>query len=45
MKGPFSATPVKGSVFQVSGDHIASHGLFGFVESISAVYSCRFFFH
>lgn len=35
---PFSATPVKGSVFQVTGDNLALHGLFGFVESFSANY-------
>lgn len=38
---PFSATPVKGSVIQVTGDNLALHALFGFVESFSATYCCR----
>lgn len=42
MQVPFSATPVKGSVIQVTGDNLALHGLFGFVESFSANYCCRF---
>lgn len=42
MQVPFSATPVKGSIFQVTGDNLAIHGLFGFLESFSAHYSCRF---
>ena len=39
---PFSAIPVKGSVFQVTGDNLGLHGLLGFVESFSATYCCRF---
>lgn len=42
MQVPFSATPLKGSVFQVTGDNLALHGLFGFAESYSANYCCRF---
>lgn len=42
MQVPFSATPLKGSVFQVTGDSLALHGLFGFVESFSANYCYRF---
>jgi len=38
---PFSATPVKGSVIQVTGDNLALHALFGFVESFSATCCCR----
>ena len=38
MQVPFSATPVKGSDFQVTSDRLAVHGLFGFVESFSATY-------
>lgn len=38
---PFLATPVKGSVIQVTGDNLALHALFGFVESFSATYCCR----
>lgn len=37
-----SDTPVKGTVVQVTGDNLALHGLFGFVESFSAAYCCRF---
>ncbi len=40
MQVPFSAMTVKGSVFQVTGDNLALHGLFGFVESFSANYCC-----
>ncbi|XP_037401191.1 uncharacterized protein LOC119265236 [Pygocentrus nattereri] len=39
---PFSTAPLKGSVIQVTGDNLALHGIFGFVESFSAAYSCRF---
>ena len=42
MQVPFQPTPLKGSVFQVTGDNLAIHGLFGFVESFSAKYCCRF---
>lgn len=42
MQVPFSTTPVKGAVFQVTGDNLAIHGPFGFVESFSAKYCCRF---
>ncbi|XP_028310661.1 uncharacterized protein LOC114468147 [Gouania willdenowi] len=31
---PFSASPVKGSIFLVTGDNLALHGLFGFKTSI-----------
>lgn len=37
---PFSATPVKSSVIQVTGDSLALHALFAFVESFSATYCC-----
>jgi hypothetical protein len=39
---PFSDTPLKGSVIQVTGDNLAIHGLFGMVESFSATYCFRF---
>lgn len=39
---PFSDTPLKGTVIQVTGDNLAIHGLFGMVESFSATYCCRF---
>ncbi|KAG7478554.1 hypothetical protein JOB18_002184 [Solea senegalensis] len=39
---PFSDTPLRGSVVQVTGDNLALHGLFGMVESFSATYCCRF---
>lgn len=42
MQVPFSDRPLKGTVFQVTGDNLALHGLFGFVESFSANYCCRF---
>lgn len=42
MQVPFSAVPLKGTVFQVTGDNLALHGLFGFVESFNANYCCRF---
>lgn len=34
--------PLKGSIVQITGDNLALHGLFGFVESFSATYCCRF---
>lgn len=39
---PFSDSPLLGSVIQVTGDNLGLHGLFGFVESFSATYCCRF---
>lgn len=42
MQVPFSATPVRGSLFQITGDNLALHSIFGFVESHSANYCCRF---
>ncbi|XP_035987597.1 uncharacterized protein LOC118560568 [Fundulus heteroclitus] len=42
IKVPFSDTPLKGSIVQVTGDNLALHGLFGMVESFSATYCCRF---
>ncbi|KAK0153147.1 hypothetical protein N1851_005164 [Merluccius polli] len=42
MQVPFQPTPLKGSVFQVTGDNLAIHGLFGVVKSFSAKYCCRF---
>ncbi len=39
---PFSDSPLLGSVIQVTGDNLGLHGLFGFVESFSAMYFCRF---
>lgn len=39
---PFSDSPLLGSVIQVTGDNLGLHGLFGFVESFSATYFCRF---
>lgn len=39
---PFSDTPLKGSVVQVTADHLAIHGHLGMVESFSATYCCRF---
>ncbi|XP_007566221.1 uncharacterized protein LOC103147693 [Poecilia formosa] len=39
---PFSDSPLFGSVVQVTGDNLGLHGLFGFVESFSATYFCRF---
>ena len=39
---PFSDSPLLGSVIQVTGDNLGLHGLFGFVESFSATYYCRF---
>ncbi|XP_026018914.1 uncharacterized protein LOC113019411 [Astatotilapia calliptera] len=42
MQVPFSATPVRGSLFQITGDNLALHSIFGFVESFSANYCCRF---
>lgn len=39
---PFLAMPLKGTVFQVTGDNLALYSLFGFVESFSANYCCRF---
>lgn len=33
---------MKGTVFQVTGDNLALHGLFGFVESFTANYCCQF---
>lgn len=39
---PFSDSPLFGSVIQVTGDNPGLRGLFGFVESFSATYFCRF---
>lgn len=39
---PFSDLPLLGSVIQITGDNLGLHGLFGFVESFSARYFCRF---
>lgn len=39
---PFSESPLLGSVKQITGDNLGLHGLFGFVESFSATYFCRF---
>ena len=33
---------VKGTIFCVSADNLAAHGLSGFVESFKAGYLCRF---
>ena len=33
---------INGSIFQVTGDNLGLHGLFGYVESFSAKYCCRF---
>ncbi|XP_030601542.1 uncharacterized protein LOC115791568 [Archocentrus centrarchus] len=42
IKVPFSDTPLRGSIVQVTGDNLALHSLFGLVESFSATYCCRF---
>lgn len=39
---PFLESPLLGSVIQITGDKLGLHGLFGFVESFSATYFCRF---
>lgn len=39
---PFSDSPLRGTVIQVTGDNLGLHGLFGLVESFSATYCCRF---
>jgi len=39
---PFSDSPLLGSIIQVTGDNLGLHGLFGYVESFSATYCCRF---
>ena len=39
---PFSDSPLLGSVIQVTGDNLGLHGMFGYVESFSATYFCRF---
>lgn len=39
---PFSDSPLLGSVIQVTGDNLGLHGIFGYVESFSATYFCRF---
>lgn len=39
---PMSDIPLRGSIVQITGDNLALHGLFGFVESFSATYCCRF---
>lgn len=42
IKVPAFISPVHGSIVQVTGDNLGIHGLFGFVESFSARYCCRF---
>lgn len=42
MQVPFSAMPLKGRVFQVSGDNLALHDLFGFVQSFSEIIAADF---
>ena len=39
---PFSDSPLLGSIIQVTGDNLGLHGLFGYLESFSATYCCRF---
>lgn len=39
---PFSDSPLRGTVIQVTGDNLGLHGLFGLIESFSATYFCRF---
>ncbi|XP_023817614.1 uncharacterized protein LOC111948487 isoform X1 [Oryzias latipes] len=39
---PMFQSPVRGSIVQVTGDNLGLHGIFGFVESFSAHYCCRF---
>lgn len=39
MQLPFSAMPLKGTVFQVT-DNLALNDIFGFVESFNANYCC-----
>lgn len=42
MQVPFSAMPLKSRVFQVSGDNLAFHDLFGFVQSFSEIIAVDF---
>ncbi|XP_032433321.1 uncharacterized protein LOC116729094 isoform X1 [Xiphophorus hellerii] len=39
---PLYDEPVRGTIVQVTGDNLGLHCLFGFVESFSARYCCRF---
>lgn len=39
---PLYDEPVHGTIVQVTGDNLGLHCLFGFVESFSARYCCRF---
>ncbi|KAL6491486.1 hypothetical protein MHYP_G00018310 [Metynnis hypsauchen] len=39
---PIFEHAIHGTVVQVTGDNLGLHGLFGFVESFSARYCCRF---
>ncbi len=39
---PMFKNPVRGSIVQVTGDNLGTHGMFGFVESFSARNCCRF---
>lgn len=40
IKVPFSDTPLRGTVIQVTGGNLALHGIFGLVELFSATYCC-----
>lgn len=42
IKLPLYDQPVYGTIVQVTGDNLGLHCLFGFVESFSARYCCRF---
>lgn len=42
IKVPLYDQPVYGTIVQVTGDNLGLHCLFGFVESFSARYCCRF---
>ena len=42
LKIPMFEHLIHGTIVQVTGDNLGLHGLFGFVESFSARYCCRF---
>lgn len=42
IKLPLSEEPIRGTIAQVTGDNLGVHTLFGFVQSFSANYFCRF---